>query len=73
MHDISDLEQRGVVGMFVASEEFIVATEAQASALGYDPAVVFVQHPIQDRTDDEMREIADNAYEDILSQLLAAE
>ena len=71
MHDISDLEQRGVVGMFVASEEFKVATAAQADALGYDPAVVFVQHPIQDRTDDEMREIADNAYEDILGALLS--
>ena len=71
MHDINDLEQRGVVGMFVASEEFKTASKAQADALGFDPAVVFVQHPIQDRTDDEMREIADNAYEDILSALLA--
>ena len=70
MHDISDLEQRGVVGMFVASEEFKVATAAQADALGYDPAVVFVQHPIQDRTDDEMMKIADGAFEDILAALI---
>ena len=70
MHDISDLEQRGVVGMFVASEEFKVATAAQADALGYDPAVVFVPHPIQDRTDEEMRQIADNAFDEVLSALI---
>lgn len=70
MHDISDLEQRGVVGMFVASEEFVVASQAQAEALGFDPAVVFVQHPIQDRTDEEMQVIADNAFEDILTSIL---
>ncbi|MFT5195843.1 MAG: hypothetical protein ACI9EW_001597 [Cellvibrionaceae bacterium] len=72
MHDISDLEQRGVVGMFVASSEFVTATKAQAEALGYDPAVVFVQHPIQDRSDDEMKEIADNAFEDVLNAILAS-
>ena len=70
MHDISDLEQRGVVGMFVASEEFKVATAAQADALGYDPAVVFVPHPIQDRTDEEMKQIADNAFDEVLSALI---
>ena len=72
MHDISDLEQRGVVGMFVASEEFQVATAAQADALGFDPAVVFVPHPIQDRTDDEMKSIADDAFNDVLSALVGS-
>lgn len=70
MHDISDLEKLGVVGMFVASEEFIVAKQAQADALGFDPAAVFVEHPIQDRTDDEMRIIADNAFEQVLLALI---
>jgi len=57
--------------MFVASEEFVVAAQAQGEALGYHPAVVFVPHPIQDRTDDEMRQIADDAYEHVLGMLLA--
>lgn len=56
--------------MFVASTEFISAAEAQAKALGFDPAVVFIQHPIQDRTDDEIRALADSAFEDILAQLV---
>ncbi|CAB4754074.1 MAG: hypothetical protein F2934_05585 [Actinobacteria bacterium] len=66
MHDISDLESRGVVGMFIASTEFVQAAEAQSAALGFTPASVFVPHPIQDRTDDEMRAKADEAFAEIL-------
>ena len=39
-------------------------------ALGSEPAAVFVAHPIQDRTDDEMRALADGALEEIVSKLL---
>lgn len=70
MHDITDLESRGIPGMFIASTEFITAAEAQSKALGFDPAVVFVPHPIQDRTDDEVRTIAELAFDDILAQLV---
>ena len=66
MHDIVDLEGRGVAGVVVASSEFVEAAAAQARALGADPARVFVPHPIQDRTDDEMRALADGAVEEIL-------
>ena len=56
-----------MVGVFVASTEFQEAARAQASALGFDPARVFVAHPIQDRTDDEMRALADAAVEEIVA------
>jgi hypothetical protein len=69
VHDIVDLEGRGVAGVYVASAEFKQAGESQARALGYDPAAVFVPHPIQDRTDDEMRVIARNALGDILKAI----
>ena len=70
MHDIADLEQRGVPSMFVASSEFVNAASTQAEALGFpDIARVFVGHPIQDRTDDEMREIADRAFPEILARI----
>ncbi|QQS25548.1 MAG: hypothetical protein IPM43_04010 [Actinomycetota bacterium] len=72
MHDIVDLERRGVVGAFVASAEFVVAAEAQARSLGLaDVARVFTPHPIQDRTDDEMREYADAAFAAILAAVTA--
>ena len=72
MHDIADLEARGVPGVFVASTEFIEASAAQAEALGFDPARVFVAHPIQDRTDDELRALADAAVDEIIAQVTSA-
>ena len=68
MHDITDLEARGVAGVFVASTEFIDAAAGQSRALGFDAAAVFVPHPIQDRTDDELRALA----EDALAAVVAA-
>ncbi len=69
MHDIVDLERQGIPGVFVATVEFIDAAEAQAKSLGAEFDAVFVEHPIQDRTDEEMRTIADEAVEGLLSRL----
>ena len=70
MHDISDLEIRGVPGVFIASSEFVDAADAQSTALGYPSmARVFVPHPIQDRTDDEMRAHADSAIDKIVAAI----
>ena len=71
MHDIVDLERRGLPSMFVASAEFVQAADVQATSLGL-PALarVFVAHPIQDRTDDEMRAYADAAFEEIVATLV---
>ncbi len=69
MHDIVDLENRGIPAVFVASDEFVDAAEAQATALGFDPAGVFIPHPIQDRTDEEIRELADDALKSILDAI----
>lgn len=57
--------------MFVASDEFVEAAAAQGKALGFEPAAFYVPHPIQDRTDDEIRALADAAFEEILSQILS--
>ena len=69
MHDIVNLEAAGRAEVFVASTEFVDAAEAQSTALGADPARVFVAHPIQDRTDDELRALADAALDEILAAL----
>ena len=69
MHDITDLECRGIPGVGVASTEFTEAAAAQAESLGFDAAMVFVQHPIQDRTDDEMRALAEAAYKEIVARV----
>ncbi|GAA2547973.1 hypothetical protein GCM10010210_19920 [Pseudonocardia hydrocarbonoxydans] len=68
MHDFAALEARGVVAAFCASTEFVDASAAQARALGYrEVPAVFVPHPIQDRTDDETRALADAALDAVLA------
>lgn len=72
MHDIVDLERRGLPGVFVASSGFVEAAVAQSTSLGFpDVARVFTPHPIQDRTDDEMREYAEAALPAIVAALVA--
>jgi hypothetical protein len=71
VHDIVDLERRGVPSVFVASAEFVQAAEAQSASLGFPTlARVFTPHPIQDRTDDEMRAYADAAFEEIVGHIV---
>jgi len=74
VHDIADLELRGIPGVFVATEEFVTAGAAQSVALGFpDMKRVFTTHPVQDRTDDEMRAMADQFFDEILSCITSAE
>jgi hypothetical protein len=70
VHDIVDLERRGIPGVFVASAEFVQAAISQSTSLGFPTvARVFTPHPIQDRTDDEMRAYADAAFDEIVAQV----
>ena len=54
----------------MATTEFIDAADAQAKSLGIDPAYIFVPHPIQDRTDAELRKLADDHFPAIVAMLL---
>ena len=69
---MADLESRGVPSVGVATTEFVEAAAAQAKSLGVDPAYVFIPHPVQDRTDDELRQLADDHLEKILGLLVTA-
>ena len=62
-----DLDRRGIPGGFIASAEFVEAAASQAKSLGFDPTKVFVGHPIQDRTDAEMEQLAESAFEEVLT------
>jgi hypothetical protein len=72
VHDIVGLESWGIPSVMVSSIAFKDAADSQARALGADPARVFVAHPIQDRTDEEMRALAKGALEEIVSALVQA-
>ncbi len=54
----------------IASDVFVDAAEKQAAALGL-PEVrrIFVPHPIQDATDEEMRAKADAIVEQVIAAL----
>ncbi len=56
----------------VVSTAFTQAAEVQSKALGYDPDIVWVPHPIQDRTDAELRTLADQAFAEIIAKMTSA-
>ena len=65
-----NLDGRGIPGVSVVTEAFRDAVDAQAQALGFEPAIVYVPHPIQNRTADELKKIADDAIEPLLVLLV---
>ena len=71
MHDGSNLDSNGIPALIVATTAFVQAAQVQSQKLGYEPTIVWVPHPIQDRTDTELRAIADSAFEEIVSKLTA--
>ncbi len=72
MHDIADLDRRGVVGVFLASGAFAQAAQVQSEALGFPAPHVLVPHPIQDRTDEELRALAEDAYPEVVAAVTGA-
>ena len=71
MHDGSNLDSNGVPALIVASTAFKQAAEVQSKALGYEPTIVWVPHPIQDRSDAELRRIADDVFHEIVAKMTA--
>ena len=70
LRDVISFEERGKPGVLVASSVFAPAAEAQAEALGApDARRVLVPHPVQDRTDDELRAMARAAVDDLLAAI----
>jgi hypothetical protein len=64
-----NLDGRGIPGVSIVTTEFADAVEVQSKALGFDPAIVFVPHPIQNRTPEELARLADDAIEPALKFL----
>jgi hypothetical protein len=70
LHDTVWFEIQGKPAVSIASSEFQEAATTQAGALGMlDARRVFVPHPIQDATDDEMRSKADGVIDAVIEAL----
>jgi hypothetical protein len=74
LQDVIELEALGRPAVLVASRAFSEAVDRQASLLG-QPALarVLVAHPIQDRTDEEIRALARQAVEPVLAAVTSRE
>ena len=48
---------------------FVDGVAAQSDSLGFEPAVVYVPHPIQNRTKQEIEAIADEAFAKVMALL----
>ena len=73
LRDVVELEGQGVPAVLVASAAFEDTAREQAKRLG-QPALarVFVPHPVQDRTDDELRDAARAVVDDVLTRLCSS-
>ncbi len=70
MHDTVWFEIQGIPSVAIASSQFGEAAASQRQALGMKEArYVLVPHPIQDATDDEMRQKAHGALEQVIAAL----
>jgi alkanesulfonate monooxygenase SsuD/methylene tetrahydromethanopterin reductase-like flavin-dependent oxidoreductase (luciferase family) len=70
VHDGVFLEDNGIPTATVISSEFMRAARAQAEALGAtDYRTVVVAHPIQPLTRDEVRALADKAFDEIVQRV----
>ena len=72
LRDVLELESLDTPAVLVASDAFVQAADDQAQKLG-QPEIrrIFVDHPVQDRTDDELQATARAAVVDVLGRLVA--
>jgi hypothetical protein len=64
-----NFDSRGIPGVSVVTTGFTDAVAVQSKALGFEPAVLYVPHPIQNRTAEELKKIADDVVEPALRML----
>ena len=72
LRDVAEFERAGQPGVLIVSSAFVEASAHEAEKLGHpELRRVFVPHPVQDRTDDEMRDMARQAVDDVVAGITA--
>ena len=66
---MKNFDERGIPGVSVVTTGFTDAVDVQSRAIGFEPAVVYTPHPIQNRTAAELNKIADDVIEPVLQLL----
>jgi hypothetical protein len=72
LRDVLELEALDTPAVLVASDAFVQAADDQSRKLG-QPEIrrLFVSHPVQDRTDEELRAAAQGVVDELLARLTA--
>ena len=74
MHDLVHLERRGIPAVGVATAPFADEAIEQARRLGMpDASMVYIPHPVQLLTDDELGARADAIFPGVLAALTGGE
>ena len=73
LRDVVEFEALGKPAVLIASDAFTRAADEQSQLLG-QPGLrrVFVEHPVQDRTDDELRAAARAVADQVLAAIAPA-
>ena len=72
MHDAVWFQTNNMPAVFVATDEFVDSAVAQSRSLGLpEGRRVYIPHPMQDQTDEEMWTKAEEALEKLLAALVA--
>ncbi len=66
-----NFDERGIPGVSVVTTGFTDAVQVQTKAIGFEAAVIYTPHPIQNRTAEELKKIADDVVEPVLKLLTA--
>jgi hypothetical protein len=64
-----ELDERGVPGCFLATTAFKDAADLQCRVLGFRPAIVWLEHPIQNRTDAELQALAHSCVDEVIATI----
>ena len=64
-----DLDGRGIPGVNVLTTVFEPAFQSQCQALGFAGAAVYVPHPVQNRTAEELHRFASESIDRILAMI----
>ena len=68
LRDVAEFERAGTPGVLIASAAFVDASAREAAKIGHpDLRRVFVAHPVQDRSDQELREMARASVSEIVA------
>ncbi|MEP9365905.1 hypothetical protein [Xanthobacter sp. VNH20] len=66
---MKEFDERGLPGCFVVTTEFYQGAVTQMAALGYEAAIIWAPHPIQNKTPEELDQIADSLMDQIISAI----